>query len=140
MTNATNLVVNATVTTTGTLAFDFGQDDANGHTAVLGGPLTGTTVTVRGDGGTGWSRAWKINFWSRLLDGDHAGHPEQGGALLLRQRADGFLDFGGQFLVQQRVVGYRVDYEYRGQRFSTLTHEQPGAYLPVRVSVEAVGR
>ncbi len=26
----------------------------------------------RGDGGTGWSRAWKINFWARLLDGDHA--------------------------------------------------------------------
>ncbi|MCP4453250.1 MAG: glycoside hydrolase family 95 protein [Planctomycetes bacterium] len=26
----------------------------------------------RGDGGTGWSRAWKINFWARLWDGDHA--------------------------------------------------------------------
>jgi hypothetical protein len=23
-------------------------------------------------GGTGWSKAWKINFWDRLLDGDHA--------------------------------------------------------------------
>jgi len=26
----------------------------------------------RGDEGTGWSRAWKINFWARLRDGDHA--------------------------------------------------------------------
>ncbi len=26
----------------------------------------------RGDGGTGWSLAWKINQWARLLDGDHA--------------------------------------------------------------------
>ncbi|HPV18338.1 MAG: glycoside hydrolase family 95 protein [Prolixibacteraceae bacterium] len=26
----------------------------------------------RGDGGTGWSRAWKVNFWARLHDGDHA--------------------------------------------------------------------
>ena len=26
----------------------------------------------RGDGGTGWSLAWKINFWARLQDGDHA--------------------------------------------------------------------
>jgi len=26
----------------------------------------------RGDGGTGWSLAWKINLWARLLDGDHA--------------------------------------------------------------------
>jgi alpha-L-fucosidase 2 len=30
------------------------------------------TLALRGDGGTGWSKAWKINFWARLLDGDHA--------------------------------------------------------------------
>lgn len=30
------------------------------------------TLKVRGDGGTGWSRAWKINFYARLGDGDHA--------------------------------------------------------------------
>ncbi len=30
------------------------------------------TLELRGDEGTGWSLAWKINFWSRLLDGDHA--------------------------------------------------------------------
>jgi alpha-L-fucosidase 2 len=27
---------------------------------------------LRGDGGTGWSLAWKVNHWARLLDGDHA--------------------------------------------------------------------
>ena len=26
----------------------------------------------RGDGGTGWAKAWKINLWARVLDGDHA--------------------------------------------------------------------
>ncbi|MCH5234070.1 MAG: glycoside hydrolase N-terminal domain-containing protein [Muribaculaceae bacterium] len=30
------------------------------------------TLDVRGDEGTGWSRAWKINFHSRLLDGNRA--------------------------------------------------------------------
>ncbi len=30
------------------------------------------TLELRGDGGTGWSMAWKVNFWARLLDGDHA--------------------------------------------------------------------
>ncbi len=30
------------------------------------------SLRFRGDGGTGWSRAWKINFWARLRDGDHA--------------------------------------------------------------------
>lgn len=30
------------------------------------------TLNTRGDGGTGWSKAWKINFWARLRDGDRA--------------------------------------------------------------------
>ena len=30
------------------------------------------TLDSRGDAGTGWSLAWKINFWARLLDGDRA--------------------------------------------------------------------
>jgi len=30
------------------------------------------TLELRGDVGTGWSLAWKINLWSRLLEGDHA--------------------------------------------------------------------
>jgi alpha-L-fucosidase 2 len=30
------------------------------------------TLERRGDGGTGWSRAWKINFWARLADGNRA--------------------------------------------------------------------
>ncbi len=31
-----------------------------------------TSLTQRGDGATGWSMGWKINFWARLHDGDHA--------------------------------------------------------------------
>lgn len=30
------------------------------------------TLELRGDDGTGWSIAWKENFWARLRDGDHA--------------------------------------------------------------------
>ena len=30
------------------------------------------TLNARGDGGTGWSKAWKINFWARLHDGARA--------------------------------------------------------------------
>ena len=39
------------------------------------------TLRRRGDEGTGWSRAWKICFWARLGDGDHA-------YLLLRELLD----------------------------------------------------
>ena len=42
--------------------------------------------------------------------------------------------------VQSRLVGYRVEYDYRGQRFTTLMQDQPGPFVPVRVSVEPVGR
>ncbi len=30
------------------------------------------SLQLRGDEGTGWSKAWKINCWARLHDGDHA--------------------------------------------------------------------
>ena len=30
------------------------------------------SLEFRGDGGTGWSLAWKINWWARLEDGEHA--------------------------------------------------------------------
>lgn len=31
-----------------------------------------TTLIQRGDISTGWSMAWKINWWARMLDGNHA--------------------------------------------------------------------
>jgi len=31
-----------------------------------------TSLLYRGDVSTGWAMAWRICFWSRLLDGDHA--------------------------------------------------------------------
>ena len=42
--------------------------------------------------------------------------------------------------VQTRITGYRVNYEYRGQAYSTLMRENPGHQLPVRVTVEPVER
>lgn len=32
------------------------------------------SLMLRGDEGTGWSLAWKINFWARLKDAQHAYH------------------------------------------------------------------
>lgn len=40
--------------------------------------------------------------------------------------------------VQQRLTGYRVTYDYRGHQSTIVTSEQPGATLPVRVSVTPV--
>lgn len=30
------------------------------------------SLEARGEGGCGWSSAWKVNLWARLLDGEHA--------------------------------------------------------------------
>jgi alpha-L-fucosidase 2 len=30
------------------------------------------SLIYRGDGGTGWSLAWKVNVWARLKEGDHS--------------------------------------------------------------------
>lgn len=42
--------------------------------------------------------------------------------------------------MQTRISGYRVDYEYRGQSYSTLMQDNPGPRLQVRVSVDPVVR
>jgi len=63
-------------------------DDHHRHVSHLWGLYPGTSISprrtpqlaaaaaqslrLRGDAGTGWSMAWKINLWARLLDGDHA--------------------------------------------------------------------
>jgi uncharacterized protein YcfJ len=36
--------------------------------------------------------------------------------------------------VQSRLTGYQVEYLYRGQVYSTVTRENPGRTLPIRVS------
>ena len=62
--------------------------DTHRHTSHLFGVHPGRQITVdktpalfaaarrslelRGDEGTGWSLAWKVNLWARLLDGDRA--------------------------------------------------------------------
>jgi uncharacterized protein YcfJ len=42
--------------------------------------------------------------------------------------------------VQTRITGYRVGYEYRGQHYTAMLHENPGPNLQVRVSVDPVVR
>jgi alpha-L-fucosidase 2 len=46
------------------------QIDANKTPELL--QAARTTLNARGDGGTGWSQAWKVNLWARLLDGERA--------------------------------------------------------------------
>ncbi len=51
-----------------------------------------TSLIARGDEGTGWSLAWKINFWARFRDGNHAWQMVQ---MLLRPQGQGTAATGG---------------------------------------------
>lgn len=53
------------------------------------------TLRIRGDEGTGWSRAWKICFWARLLDGNHAHRLLQNALAFTDER--GFSERGGTY-------------------------------------------
>jgi alpha-L-fucosidase 2 len=50
------------------------------------------TLELRGDDGTGWSLAWKVNMWARMLDGDHAYTLFKN---LLRLTKDNNTEYGG---------------------------------------------
>jgi len=53
------------------------------------------TLEIRGDGGTGWSRVWKVAMWARLLDGNHAYKLLQNDMEFTNER--GFSEAGGTY-------------------------------------------
>ena len=42
------------------------------------------------------------------------------------------------YAVEEHLVGYDVEYRYKGKMFVTRTSEHPGSRIPVRVAVEPV--
>ena len=68
----------------------------------------------------------------RLDNRDRAEHYEYGSREVNRCRT--------VYDTQTRITGYRVNYEYRGQHYSTFLRENPGTSLAVRVSVDPIER
>lgn len=55
------------------------------------------TLELRGDDGTGWSLGWKICFWARLNDGDHALRLIKNQLRLVRQSDTTYVMGGGTY-------------------------------------------
>ncbi len=55
------------------------------------------SMNARGDGSTGWSRAWKVSIWARLHDGDRAYSILKG--MLQAQFADNLFDLHPPFQI-----------------------------------------
>ena len=53
------------------------------------------SLNARGDASTGWSRAWKINFWARLWDGDRAHKLLRSLLSITREKSTIYGDRGG---------------------------------------------
>jgi len=55
------------------------------------------TLELRGDDGTGWSLAWKVNMWARLLDGDHAYTLFKNLLRITREKGNPYSGHGGAY-------------------------------------------
>ena len=81
------------------------------------------SLEMRGDEGTGWSKAWKINFWARLHDGDRA-HRLLGNLLTLTrgQRGEGICGHGVLLHGGSPIIGHRPARGVVTQRCIRLLH------------------
>lgn len=103
----------------------------------LGG-IAGAAIGNQIGGGRGRQAATAVGAVVGALTGEHlanqnglGGYPQ---AEPLQQRQVQSCRTVNE--TQSRLTGYQVEYEYRGQVYSTITRENPGRTLPVRISVE----
>ena len=111
-----------------------GERDYGG--AVLGG-VVGALIGNQVGGGHGREAATAVGAVVGAFAGDGLVHRDRWQPVPASREVTVCRDVED---VQSRIVGYQVTYDYRGQQFSTLMRENPGRYVPVRVSVDPVGR
>jgi len=69
------------------------------------------SMEIRGDGGTGWSLGWKINFWARMGDGEHAFKLIDN---VLKLSENDYVDFGQRGGVYTNLFGAHPPFQIDG--------------------------
>ncbi len=113
------------------------QGDRNYGGAVIGG-VAGAVLGNQLGNGHGREAATALGAVVGAFTGDHFSN---------RGRGDRYEQVPRQVQtcqtvndVQQRLAGYQVTYEYRGQQYTALLPQDPGRNLQVRVSVDPLMR
>lgn len=106
--------------------------------AIMGG-LFGGVIGHQIGGGSGKDAATALGVMLGAITGDQLAARNEGGYTSNGQTETVQREVKRCRTVydtQTRITGYRVTYEYRGQQYTTLMHNNPGNSLPVRVSVD----
>ena len=108
--------------------------------AILGG-IAGGVIGHQIGNGNGRKAATALGVMIGAVAGDRLANP--GGAISLDDRPQELsrrpeMRCHTVYEQQSRITGYQVNYEYRGQSFTTTTRHHPGEFLRVRVSVDPV--
>jgi uncharacterized protein YcfJ len=106
------------------------------NTGIVIGGITGGVIGNQFGKGHGKEAATALGAVIGAVTGDRIDNanqryaPSEGNDLRLVNRCRNVEQW------QSRIVGYRVEYDYRGQTFSTFMRNDPGRDLRVRVSVQ----
>jgi uncharacterized protein YcfJ len=114
-----------------------GRSERDYGGAVLGG-IVGALIGNQVGGGHGREAATAVGAVVGAFTGNHFGNRDRWQQPVpVSREVTACRDVEE---LQSRLVGYLVTYEYHGQQYTTPMQENPGRFVPVRVSVDVVGR
>lgn len=111
---------------------------ADGYGAAVIGGVAGAMVGRQVGHGRGRDAATAVGAVVGAIAGDRIANRDRPG--MYQEVARPVQSCRTVSEVQTRITGYRVHYDYRGHQYSTFMREDPGATLPVQVSVIPVER